>query len=58
MKVIFNNIENVYIVELEEFENKTILNTDDIVEAREYFIKHMTTLFNNAVKENLKEVNV
>lgn len=55
MKVIFNNIENAYIAEFEYYEMKTLLNTNDIVEARKYFIEHMTTLFNNAVKEQLKD---
>lgn len=55
MKVVFNNIENMYIVELEDFEKKTSLNTNDIVEARKYFIAHMVSLFNNAVCEQLKD---
>lgn len=55
MKVVFNNIENAYIAEFEYYEMKTLLNTNDIVEARKYFIEHMTTMFNNAVKEQLKD---
>lgn len=55
MKVIFNNIEDAYVIEFENYENRFLFNTDDIVEARKYFIEHMTLLFNNAIKEHLKD---
>lgn len=55
MKVIYDDKENRYIVKLENYENITVLNTNDIVEAREYFIKHMEFLFNDAVSEQLKD---
>lgn len=53
MKVIYDDEQGAYLVELEECENVTFVNTDDIVKAREYFIKHMTTLFNDAVSDAL-----
>lgn len=55
MKVIYDDEQEVYIVKLEDFENTTIINTDDIVEAREHFIKGMTTLFNDAICDALKD---
>lgn len=55
MKVIYDDKESRYIVNLENYENITVLNTNDIVKAREYFIEHMTSLFNDAVREQLKE---
>ena len=55
MKVIYDDEQEVYIVKLEDFENTTIINTDDIVEARERFIKGMTTLFNDAICDALKD---
>ena len=54
MKIIYDGKECRYIANLEDYENITILNTDDIVEAREYFVEHMTSLFNNALCEQLK----
>lgn len=55
MKVIYDDREDRYVVKLEDYENITVLNTNDIVEAREYFIGHMTGLFNSAVCEQLKD---
>lgn len=55
MKVIYDNRESRYIVNLEDYENIIVLNTSDIVEARKYFIDHMTSLFNSAVSEQLKD---
>lgn len=53
MKVIYDDEQEAYLVKLEECENVTLINTDDIVKAREYFIKNMTTLFNDAVSDAL-----
>lgn len=54
MKIIYNDKEGKYIVNLENYENIVMLNTVDIVEAREYFIEHMKWLFDEAVREQLK----
>lgn len=54
MKVIYDNEQQAYLVEFERFESPVFINTDDVVEARECFIKQMTFLFNNAVNEQLK----
>ena len=53
MKVIYDNEKNAYFIELENFESPLFVNTDDIIKVREYFIKHMTFLFNDAVNEQL-----
>ena len=55
MKVIYDDKENRYIVNLENYENITVLNTNDIVEARERFVERMESLFNDAVREQLKD---
>lgn len=55
MKVIYDEKEDRYIVNLENYENIIVLNTSDIVEAREYFIENMTFLFNEAIREQLKD---
>ena len=55
MKVIYDKEQGAYRVDFERFEPPLLLNTDDIVEARELFIKHMTFLFNDTVSEQLKD---
>ena len=55
MKVIYEPYRGVYCVLLEEPEALTWINTSDIAEAREEFIKRMTWLFNNAICEVLKD---
>lgn len=54
MKVIYDDEQGAYLVKMEDGENVTFINTDDIVKAREYFIKNMTNLFNDAVSDALK----
>jgi hexokinase len=54
MKVIYDKQSKAYIVQLEDLEKATFLNTDDIVEARKYFIEHMTSMFNHAINERLE----
>jgi hypothetical protein len=56
MKIIYDNKEDRYIINLEGYENITVVNTNDIVEAREYFLSNMESLFNNAVCEQLKDI--
>lgn len=56
MKVIYDDKEKRYIVSLENYENITVLNTNDIVEARERFVERMESLFNDAVCEQLKDI--
>ena len=55
MKVIYEPHQEMYLVALEEPETVTWINTRDIVEAREQFIKSMTKLFNDAVCAALKD---
>ena len=55
MKVIYDEKQEIYIVKLEDFENITMINTDDISKAKEYFIKNMTELFNHAIRDALKD---
>lgn len=54
MKIIYGEREEAYVIQLSEAERVTIVNTSDIVEAREYFLKSMTRLFNDAVNKSLK----
>ena len=55
MEIIYDKDSNAYIIIFGSvFELPLFLNTDDIVEAREIFIRHMTFLFNDAVREQLK----
>ena len=54
MRVVYDDKQNIYVVELEDFEKTTLINTSDIAEAKEYFIENMTRLFNDAVNERLK----
>jgi hypothetical protein len=54
MKVIYDNKEHIFIVINEEIE--TLINTDDIVEARKIYLERMEWLFNDAVRERLKNV--
>ena len=53
MKVIYCNTEKVYVMQFSPGESVTIINTEDIVEAREEFLKRMKWMFNNAVCETL-----
>lgn len=55
MKIIYDNRQDRYIANLEGYENIIVLNTNDIVKAREYFLEHMTSLFNGAVCAQLKD---
>lgn len=55
MKIIYDDKQEMYYVELEYPENIVHVNTKDIAEAREYLIKNITELFNNAVNEQLKD---
>lgn len=58
MKIIYDNHQGVYLVKIEELETVTCINSKDIVEVREEFIKCMTTMFNNAICEELKNKEV
>lgn len=55
MKVIYEPHQEMYLIQIEEPETATWINTNDIVVAREEFIKMMTRLFNDAVCESLKD---
>ena len=55
MKVIYEPYQEMYLVLLEEPESLTWINTSDIVEARDEFIKQMTRLFNDAICKALKD---
>jgi hypothetical protein len=55
MKVFFDNKRNLYVVEMIDNELVTYLNTDDVAEAREWFIDRMTWMFNSAVNDKLAE---
>ena len=54
MRIIYDNIQQVYGVQMEPSETITIINTDDIVEARKEFVSRMTWMFNQAICKQLK----
>lgn len=53
MKVVYDKDQEIYAVVLEHPETVTLVNTTDIVEAREEFIECMTRLFNDAICKKL-----
>ena len=53
MKIIYDRKQEVYIIEIEPPENVTLVNTNDIAEAREFFLSQMAFTFNNAVCKQL-----
>lgn len=55
MKVIYEPNQKMYAVRIEESEVLTWINTSDIAEAREEFIKRMTRLFDDTVCKSLKD---
>lgn len=56
MKIMYGELEKAYFIQLSESESVTVINTTDIVEAREYFLKSMTRLFNDAVNKQLRNI--
>jgi hypothetical protein len=55
VKIIYDNHQEIYLVKIEELETVTMIHTNDIVEAREEFVKCMTRLFNDAICEKLTD---
>lgn len=55
MKISYDNILNVYSIEIEYPETEIHLCAENAVDARETFIKHMTKLFDDAVNDKLKD---
>lgn len=55
MKIAYEPHQGMYLVLLEEPETLTWINTRDIAEAREEFVKRMTWLFNDTICEALKD---
>lgn len=53
MKVIYDPDGELYVIKLENSETTTLINTRDIVEAREEFVKCMKRLFNDVICEKL-----
>ena len=54
MKITYGEREEAYFITLSQEESVTVINADNIVDVREYFIEHMTRLFNDAVNKQLK----
>lgn len=55
MKVIYDNELKGYIIAFEDIDSLPIvLNTNDIVKARDYFVENMILRFNNTIQEQLK----
>lgn len=55
MKIGYNDNSEIYYIYLEYPETEIYIKANDIVEARETFIKGMTQLFDEAVREQLKD---
>lgn len=55
MKIIYDNYTEMYLIKLEDQETLTWINTRDIVQAREEFIKCMTKLFNDTICKKLTD---
>ena len=55
MKIIYDNEQHGYLITLEDFDKPLFINTDDIVEVRDYLVEHMVLQFNNALQEQLSE---
>lgn len=55
MKIIYDPKQKMYSVQIEGQETTTLINTSDIVEARESFVEQMAWLFNTTVNKALKD---
>lgn len=55
MKVIYDNDMQVYIVTLEDINCPILIDTDDIVEARDCLVEFITSKFNEAIQEQLTD---
>ena len=55
MEIIYDPDGELYVIKLESPETTTLINTKDVVEAREEFAKCMTRLFNDAICEKLTD---
>lgn len=55
MKIIYDDKQEMYYIELEYPENIVCVNTKDIVEAKKYLIENITVLFNNAINERFQK---
>ena len=59
MKIVYDMDQNIYCVKVEYPETITLIHTEDIVEAREEFIRRMTSMFNYAIcKQSKGAVNL
>lgn len=55
MKVIYDDERHAYLITFEDFDKPLFINTDDIVEVREYLVEHIIFQFNSALQEQLKD---
>lgn len=55
MKIIYDEKQHLYLVEPEYPETELWINTDDIATARDVFLEHMKNVFNDTVREKLKD---
>ena len=54
MKIRYDGANKVFVIRIDPLENTTIVNTTNLVEAREMFIKHMTGIFDSTVRDRFK----
>lgn len=55
MKITYDNKSKAYHITLEYPETEIYIGTDDIVEARTMFVERMQELFNQTIRDNLKD---
>ena len=55
MLIAYNDKSDIYRVDLMYPETEIYIKAEDIVQAREMFIERMTWLFDEAVRERLKD---
>ena len=55
MKISYNKNSEIYQIDLEYPETQLCLKAENIVEAKDMFIEHMSWLFEEALREKLKD---
>ena len=54
MKIHYNSGNKVFVIRLDPLENTTIVNTTNLVEARQMFIEHITGIFDKTVRDRFQ----
>lgn len=56
MKIVYNDKSDIYSIDLMYPETEIYIKANDITEARKIFIERMAWLFDEAVREKLKDL--